>query len=153
MLEMRVQLNIWTKATRRFVMKIYKSFREISDGDFCWILCIWEKQWWRFLKWRNLWFFLGRNILTEQQLKNILKVRQWSQSFLHLNKQWWRFLKCMNLKGCTGEQHGFVLSMHFQTGANAANSSVSGGTIFCSLARRQKQCIKSTHLLFHKRSS
>jgi len=28
----------------------------------------------------------------------------------------------MNLKGNTGEQHGFVLSMHFQTGANAANS-------------------------------
>ena len=55
MLEMRVQLNIWTKATRRFVMKIYKSFREISDGDFCWILRIWEKRWWRFLKCRNLW--------------------------------------------------------------------------------------------------
>ena len=57
MLEMRVQLNIWTKATRRFVMKIYKSFREISDGDFCWILRIWEKQWWRFLKCRNIWVF------------------------------------------------------------------------------------------------
>ena len=31
MLEMRVQLNIWTKATRRFVMEIYKSFCEKSD--------------------------------------------------------------------------------------------------------------------------
>ena len=28
--------------------------------------------------------FLGWNILTAQQLKNVLKVRQSSQSFLHL---------------------------------------------------------------------
>jgi len=45
--------------------------------------------------------FLGWNILTAQQIKKFLKVRQSSQSFLHLNKQWWRFLKCMNLKRCT----------------------------------------------------
>ena len=30
----RVQLNIWTKAARRFVMEIYKSFTEKSDRDF-----------------------------------------------------------------------------------------------------------------------
>jgi len=60
--------------------------------------------------------FFSWNILTAQELKNVQKVRQSSQSFLHLNKQWWRFLKCMNLKRCTGGQQGFVLSMHFQTG-------------------------------------
>ena len=30
----RVRLNIWTKAARRFVMEIYKSFTEKSDRDF-----------------------------------------------------------------------------------------------------------------------